>query len=255
MHFNTITAPDTGEFGLKRESLLLPEPIVVEFAGPPGAGKSTSAGVFKSFLENKDIRVAEFSDVKKHLKSQSKFAIAQLAIKALAKKTGAIGKFLVLLIRNRAFSISSFYRFLKLCVFHEALQRYRKVAHTDIIILDQWIVQGLWSAILFRDRPFDLSAFLFGFHSNVDWLVYFETDAETAAQRIAGRTTATSRFDQFGETQNMRELKRSGNSLYRLFTASPCRRKTIFNTDVPPQNNAKKFFALMIEGSSKTRRP
>ncbi len=217
--------------------------VIVEFVGPTGGGKSTNCKTFSQFLTARHLKVGIFGDVKDYFHQLPGRAQAKLITNAFLHHGMSMLSFTWLLMANHIYRINSLYRFIKLCIFHEMMIEYIDVSNVNVLLLDQWAVQGLWSATIFSNRTAyekiltQLSSFFFP----VDLLVYLNIDANTASDRIMSRDVHKSRFDQMDHSKRMMEFSKYNYYLLQLFEQSPCKQKLRLSAKDTPQANAEEF--------------
>lgn len=224
----------------------LSESIVIEFVGPTGGGKTTNCNEFSRELNAQKLTVATFAEFKKWFYKAPRITQASILFNAIFLK-GNMFSFISLLIRNNLLHFDAIKRFFKLSVFNSALQQFKKNKLVDVIILDQWIIQGLWSATIFRNRnSSNVSRELSRFFFPVDFVFYFDVDAKTASERIGGRDAGRSRFDKMDPDKRLAETEKFNQYLFELFQASGCANKKIFSTLESPSKNAREFGSYFI---------
>lgn len=210
--------------------------MVVECVGPPGAGKSTTCRMVMSSSMAQKLVIGQFSDIKVHIRSLSRMAQALLIFDAIRLHGGQLFRFVLLLFRKDSFAADSVWRYFKLCVFDAGLQQLLVLGKFDVILLDQWIIQGIWSATIFKSEPKRISAeVLRAFYFPVDVLVYFEIDAASASFRVGNRTDGKSRFEHMSQRERTGMISGYKDYLYELFQASSCPGKHVVQAIVGPE--------------------
>lgn len=227
----------------KVDSLFKGKNLIVEFVGPTGSGKTTNCSFFSDFFSKQNLNVYTFRDIKAFLYEQSFYHRLQIYLKTLFIHSLDFLAFFYLLASYRIYSFDSIYRYMKLCLFNIVLHQFIGTRKVDALLLDQWIIQGLWSATIFKVHSFDkLQDELKRFYFKTDFVLYFNIDEETACERIQSRDCGRSRFDKMNYENKLAELKRYNPYLYRLFKNSDCPNKFEFSTKVSPVKNAEAFF-------------
>jgi hypothetical protein len=158
-------------------SSLRPEglPPLIELVGLPGSGKSSiTRAVRTRHLGRGDLRIVE---------ARLGWPVVQVLVAAL-----------ILALSARPFSITRIARAFKLAGF---LRYYRRHGNLPII-MDQGLTQKLWS-MLAETRNFSLPLLATTVRRlapfAADYLIWVETPANIATDRIVGRIGGNSRFD------------------------------------------------------------
>jgi thymidylate kinase len=232
----------------KIKTLLQGRSVIVEFVGPTGSGKTTNCQSFSDSLKVEELSVYMFSDVKKHLYNQSLFKRIYVYSKAIVISFTNLISYTFLLLRYKIFSFDSIYRYIKLCIFNEALQLFIKEVKPDVVLLDQWIIQGLWSATIFKlDSYLTLPEKLSQFYFKTDIVIYFDLDTKTATERIAYREHGDSRFDKMDGKHRLERLQKYNGYLHQLYEQSACRNNFKVSTLESPDYNANIFLGKLKE--------
>ena len=122
------------------------------------------------------------------------------------------------------------------------LQQFIVKRKFDVLLLDQWIIQGLWSATIFRNNSYDLlHEKLSQFYFKSDIVLYLHIDSSTASERIDSRSTYTSRFDKMDAGKRLEELEKYSRYLFQLYENSNCMNKLEFSAMESPKKNAEDF--------------
>lgn len=220
-----------------------PGAIVVECVGPPGAGKTTNCNSFSSLLKKKNLNVGLSSDIKAYIREMAFYKKLFLLSETMLLRGHLLFLYTAALAFNKIYSFDSIYRYLRLSIFNQALKKYVKNREIDIVLLDQWVIQELWSATIFKLPAYHkVTNYLKPFYFKTDFVLYFDVDAQTASERISNRNTSLSRFDAMEPTKRLEELKKYNGYLFRLYENSRCSQKHRYTTDQSPEQNAEKFF-------------
>lgn len=245
---NTVTHIATKE-KISREgertahSFLKGKQLIIEFVGPAGSGKTTNCLHFLDLFRKGNLNVYVFRDVKTYLYQQSWYQRLSIYLHTILSNSQNIFCYTILLASNGIYSIDSIYRYLKLCIFNTALRQFMSSREVDVVFLDQWVIQGLWSATIFKARCYDkLQKELKKFYFETAYVLFFDIDEETASERIGSRKTGRSRFDQMDSVKRMEESKKYNQYLYQLYENSDCKNKMTFSTKVSPHKNAETFY-------------
>ncbi|HUR12523.1 MAG TPA: hypothetical protein VM012_14200 [Flavitalea sp.] len=157
-------------------------------------------------------------------------------------RTVNLSAYIIALIRNRIFSFDSVYRYVRLIIFDLAIIQYQKEFQTDVVLLDQWIIQELWSVTIFRMKSYNrISKEISKFYFRTDAVFYLDVDVNTATERISRRSTTFSRFDRMDKATRAKELLKYKSYLYQLYENSNCKQKHLFTTYRSPEKNAALF--------------
>jgi thymidylate kinase len=195
-------------------------------------------------LKRKKLNVYVFRDVKEYFYGLNLYGKLFVIL-----KTGAIHgldffAFFTVLTSHGIFSMDSVKRYIKLCVFNTALREFIKHRKVDVVLLDQWIIQGIWSATIFRLESHDkIQNKLSRFYFKTDFVLYFDIDAVTASERIDSRDSNTSRFDKMNVEKRLIEFEKYNGYLFQLYSNSACENKVMFSTKETPEKNAEDFFS------------
>lgn len=240
-HFATkeITFIDGGKIDYLRKG----KNLIIEFVGLTGSGKTTNCSSFSDFFSKQNLNVYTFQDIKHYLYQRSFYRRLCIYLKTLFEHSPDFLAFFLLLASHRVYSFDSIYRYMKLCIFNNVLHQFIRTRKVDALLLDQWIIQGLWSATIFKVHSFNkLQDELKRFYFKTDYVLYFDIDEETACERIQSRDSGKSRFDKMDYENKLAQLKRYNPYLYRMFENSDCPNKFEFSTKVSPGKNAEDFF-------------
>lgn len=216
--------------------------LIVEFVGPPGAGKTTNCIYFLQLFRNRGLNAYTFHDIKSFLYRLDFIERLKVYLHVITFNGSCLLSYWSLLFRHRVYSLDSFFRYVKLCVFNRALHQFTRQHDVDVLLLDQWSIQGLWSATIFKKGATQrFQEELRRFYFKTDYVLYFELDDDTACDRIHLRDHGKSRFDKMGKDRRLFELKRTTPYLYRLFEKSDCPNKLKFSARRSAQKNAEDF--------------
>jgi hypothetical protein len=219
-----------------------PKAIIIEFVGPPGAGKTTNCQHFVSELKTKNQNTYIFQDLRLFLHELPLHKKLVLIARTLLLKSKILYQFTLTLFQHGIYSMNSIYRYFKLMVYNEVLTEFIKAKKVDFLLLDQWVIQGIWSSTIFNMKPFDTDKLnLNRYYFQTNFVLYFDIDPKTASSRIANRATNLSRFDRMSAIKRHDKLLRYNAYLYQLFENSNCEHKYIFSTEYSPATNAELF--------------
>jgi len=247
---STVDHTKTGKSNSPGDRHNLPGPvrtIVVEFVGPTGSGKTTNCQSFSALLNTMNMSVAVFADLKAYFYRMKFYRRLRVILVTLRLHGPDFFAFAGLLASHGAYSFDSVFRYIKLCVFNTALQDFVRTQKVDIVLLDQWIIQGLWSATILKLKSYgDLETKLKRFYFNTDYVLYFDVDVATASARIEARDTGKSRFDTMTAERRLVEFEKYNGYLFQLYKNSSCENKHVFSTRESPARNAEVFLSTFM---------
>lgn len=219
---------------------------VVEFVGPPGVGKTTSCNCFAEKLKAKGAKVCRSEDLKKYFRELNLLKKMQLYARCLAFNFFTILRFSKVMAQHKVFGLNSLYRYLRLAVFQLTLNEMVKTKAVDFVLLDQWMIQELWSATIFKTGAvYKIHPELKEFYFPTDYLFYFDLDLEKAADRIGNRSHGRSRFDQMTPEKRLAEMKKYTAYLHQLYLNADCPEKHMLSTEQNPDQNGELFLKLL----------
>lgn len=223
-------------------ALLKGRELIVEFVGPPGCGKTTNCQSFIDRCREINLHVYTFTDVKAHLYQLPLAQRIRIYLATLLRKSHILLLYSWLLASHGILSMDSIYRYVKLCIFNDAVRGFMQSRRCDMLLLDQWAIQGLWSATIFKAGPLEaLQSKLKKFYFKSDVIVFFDIDAETASGRIGSRHSNLSRFDRMNDHERLARLRQYNQYLFQLYANSDCRRKLSLSGNLQPDENAERF--------------
>ena len=219
---------------------------IVEFVGSPGVGKTTSCNCFAEMLQAKGLQVCQSEDLKAYFRSLGRGQKLQLYFNTLFLKAFTLLQYSAVLARYKIYSLNSIYRFLRLSVLQAALEKMLQAREINLVLLDQWMIQELWSATIFKTEQVEkLPTELKQFYFKTDYLFYFDLDVETAAGRIENRSTNRSRFDRMPPEKRLAEMKKYAAYLHGLYQHADCGQKHMLSTQQSPSMNGELFLKLL----------
>lgn len=172
------------------------KPLIIEFVGLPGAGKTTVFDPVASYLKSQEISVVLRSEILEEWQAQPQFKKFLKLIPDNPNQLNILFQSLKLGTQVKPINLTSFSKAAK--VFTNA-KRLDSVSLCQAILMDQGLLQEIWSIGLTGTPPSieHLQSSLFPlFESRKIAIVYFKIDIETALDRIQNRSTGRSRFDQ-----------------------------------------------------------
>lgn len=220
--------------------------IVVEFVGPPGAGKTTNSYCFSEALKSIGLQVFLNDELEDYVVGLNRYHKLYLIYKTCVQKGHLLLLYVIILLRNGIFNLKSFTRYASLALRETALKHLTETKLVDVVLLDQWAIQGLWSSTIFNVEP--TSSFtkkLKYLYLKTDIVIYFDVDIATASERMELRSTFNSRFDEMGLKQRNEELTKYKEYLFQLFTISSCKNKYVLSTLQSPVENTRYFIKIL----------
>lgn len=220
--------------------------IIVEFVGPPGGGKTTLCDGLKTQLANNGLKTAIFKDVKRHLREKSLFSKLAFVLSNTFKNLPVFLTFSVLLFKSGVFSINSIIRYYKVTLFNGSISSFINNSKTQVLLLDQWSVQQLWSATIFRAKDYErLKSNLVDFFLEPDVMIYVDINLSIASERVSGRSSMTSRFDKMSENERTKYLHEYNDYLKSLFMTSRAKNKLTISGNQELSTNVEKLFIYL----------
>ncbi|MBX3257361.1 MAG: hypothetical protein KF862_24765 [Chitinophagaceae bacterium] len=227
--------------------------LVIECVGLPGSGKSTSCRFFKQALESEGKKVALSNEIHDYRKRLSLSTKVLWGIKLLFKDIGKLLTYYYFLLRYGFIQRRNITEYPKYLFHHKVLASYIHKKKPDLVLLDQWSIQIIWSATLFSNKNSrNLLKFAHKLFLDVDLLIYFSLVEEKAALRI-GKRNETSRFDKMNYDTRINNLMTYSELLKDLFESAKCSNKVTLFGDAKLEDN---FLRLKeIYGHSTNHKP
>ncbi|MBE9083631.1 MULTISPECIES: AAA family ATPase [unclassified Tolypothrix] len=188
------------------------QPLILEFVGLPGAGKTTVCREVASRLNNQGVSLVGGDEILQQWKQQSTWQRLIKLIPQTLNQWQILLYSLFLAFQVKPINKQSFAKAAKIfanvkrldaIAFGAARSAIARSAapspqNSQIILLDQGLLQETWSVGITGTTPSAESikqelALLF--HQRPMAIVYFQIDVDTALKRIQNRPTAESRFD------------------------------------------------------------
>jgi thymidylate kinase len=194
-------------------------PLVVEFVGLPGAGKTAVAERLGAALTQRGISWGSRKDVggQKVRRSTHYAGLALYYLRHPVELQAA----LQLGQRGSSRMWARIYQAVKYVSVWSYRLTLARPGGYQVLILDQGPVQDAWSLLLrgpWRDGMVQEAVSRVILTSGLSHaLVYFDLPVEVAVQRIAQRPTRESRFDRLEPPETARQLAREGKRLEQLY--------------------------------------
>ena len=216
---------------------------IIEFAGPPGSGKTTRCHYFIKQLRQSGYRVAGRMELRHFIRSMNRVERLWLYAATVLQNAISLIHFCAILLQHRLLQYDAIFRYARWCLFNEALRKYIRRYRPDYVLLDQWALQDLWSATIFGRAAYGkLAEQLKSFGGKRDAIFYIDVDPQTAAARISLRRTAISRFDAMNDGKRFQEIKKWSGYLFTLYHSADCRFKKIISGSGSAAQLAPLFF-------------
>ena len=220
--------------------------VIIEFVGLPGTGKTTSSHYFYNVLKERGLQVCLIEDIERYLKSLNVYQRLYLLSKACVLRGHLLFLYFLVFASSRMFKLEYFIHYASLILRETALKHLIKEKRIDIVLLDQWAIQALWSSTIFYLKP---TAFIIKYfkylYLKTDFVTYFDIDPAIASKRMEMRPTFKSRFDLMDIERRKQELMKYNNYLIQLYLNSDCKNKHFFSTELSPSENAKAFLDIL----------
>jgi predicted kinase len=171
--------------------------LIVEFAGLPGAGKTTTAERAAALLQARGYRCAWRPALATRAGDRLSHRVRFLWFRLVHWRIVVDGLRHALAIRPVRFSRA---RYTKHLLFLAYYQRQQLDGDYDIVLMDQSVVQTMWASTVGHAtlKPRAIRAALRTLYRTVSGsmaFIRFEIDPATAARRVVGRAAAPKRFD------------------------------------------------------------
>lgn len=173
------------------------EPVIIEFIGLPGSGKTSVSDEVVELLKNnfnKEIVIVTAADVRNYWKSNLfsiiKFRIFLEGLSTLLQQPLIFMYFLF----NSPGQIK---RLFSIFVYDRYLKYVKSSGYADIFIFDQWVLQGIWSlfALNTRNNYQNILSKIINTIESPDIIIYLDTNRKIISERIASRKDNGSRFE------------------------------------------------------------
>ncbi|HEY5903524.1 MAG TPA: hypothetical protein VIU39_13295 [Anaerolineales bacterium] len=205
-------------------------PLLIEFMGLPGAGKTTlaqfvleelTAAGYRCFALN---RLDEPEPIEKRkggltskLRTAGGVLVSTLRYRLIAGSAWAYTR------QIRPFNLNSFRRYFVLLTRLDLLRRLMRGPY-DILLLDQGLLQSIWSLSATGEPPRDdcqLETLLQAIHAELSPLIVgVHVGADLAVERVTTRPTRRSRFDTIPASQASSLLRRQKDVISRILSLS-----------------------------------
>ena len=166
---------------------------VLEFYGLPGVGKSTIAEGLVRLLHDEGLRVGTRETIVRWIARMPRREKLGFRFAAAMRTVAHLGGLWDYCSGTRPLRLR---RYFLLFMKEEAVCRLRRSGNYDVLVLDQWLLQDLWSLFVQTNRfPADLPPRLWAATACVRRICHVSAPTEEVAFRLSSRTHGLSRFD------------------------------------------------------------
>lgn len=224
-------------------------PIVVELFGLPGAGKSTiCAGIDPALV---DITRSQITGAWNNRSLAGRALVGLQSLGDIAWLRSVLR-----FVREKPLSERESWRRLARLIG----MKHRLRTHDGVVLLDQGVLQALWS-IFYTEAEFDtdlqhLSGVLRSFYDGIDaHIVAVQVPPDIAASRVDSRSTGTSRLDRLSEDRVLAELEQVGELSQSILRAARAAglRVTLLDGTQPVAELVAQLEAILAETRSEAR--
>jgi thymidylate kinase len=225
---------------------------VIEFVGSPGTGKTTSSYCFSKALKASGLQVCLIEDLEGYLKKLDKLQKLSFVFEACITRGHLLLLYIALFSLNGIFNLHAFIHYASLTLREVALKRFCKYNCIDVVLLDQWAIQALWSSTIFHITPGNgITRYLKYLYLETSIVIYFEVAPAVASQRMELRPTCRSRFDRMDAERREKELAKYDRYLFQLYSNSNCKNNYVLSTEHDPLENANAFEHILKQYQEK----
>ncbi|MGF1540307.1 MAG: NB-ARC domain-containing protein [Pleurocapsa sp.] len=175
------------------------KPLIVEFVGLPGAGKTTISQQVELKLKERDLQIVSRDKILKQWEQENLWQkVVQLLPDNLHDWHILINS-LIFALQVRPINRQSFSKAAKIFANFKRNNAVALAKDCDIILLDQGLLQETWSVSITGSPPpgkYLKREIIPLFDRSTTIIIYCQIDIDTALKRIQNRTTSNSRFDQ-----------------------------------------------------------
>jgi thymidylate kinase len=180
-------------------------PLIVEFVGLPGAGKTTVSKTLASSLQIDSKRVLILEDIEKSCgwgkgkRGKNRIQKVIGLASATVRHWNASLESVLYASQVKPLNAESFICLTTVPRLLEMVQKTVSSKSCDVVLLDQWLIQNIWSVgVTGEITPTNFLERLirkYGYFDIPVLVVHFDLDVNTAVNRIQCRSTTESRFD------------------------------------------------------------
>ncbi|MGL5794852.1 MAG: hypothetical protein ACRC06_10680 [Waterburya sp.] len=200
-----------------------PTPLIVEFVGLPGAGKTTISQQVVSQLRDRGLQIVFRSEI---LEQWQRKNFLQKAIQLFPKNLNhwhILINSLVLAWQVKPINWHSFAKAVKIFTNVKRNDAVAHVNHCDIILLDQGLLQETWSVGITGNSPqtkYLQQGITPIFRNRATLIIYCRVNVSTALKRIQNRQTMNSRFDRMDSKQAYSTMEKYASYLEEIISCA-----------------------------------
>lgn len=173
--------------------------LICEFIGLPGAGKTTVRTSVQKALSDQGLRLADWADLFHWYKNLGLFRRLRLSCRFGPQLAGDLVLFLNLALSLRPLTLYRLKSALRWSLWDCRLRSFLEVRAPDVCLLDQWLLQEIWSLELFGTGASDKAKLRLLRHllrrDPDHCYVLFDISTAEAAHRLAVRVPPRGRLD------------------------------------------------------------
>lgn len=171
-------------------------PKVIELFGLPGSGKSTVCDSLVDIMRGNGMKVATKSDYDAWKRNLPGYTRHYIRIRSLIYMARNYRPVLMYLSKTKPVTAINPIRLFCIWLRKEYFAYFERDSKSDIYIFDQWVLQELWSLLVFSaEYSSEFAEFTAKNFLKNSSVIYFSANAEVCAKRIAERTHGASRFE------------------------------------------------------------
>jgi hypothetical protein len=226
-------------------------PIVIEFFGLPGAGKTTIANCFTEALRARGYRVQTANDFVLWLSQQPKLKKLGFLLSDLRNAIRQLFCCTLFGLRLRPIKALSFSRIVRVPYINLCFERYLDTLGRTVVVMDQANMQLIWSIGAFASRYDKASlneACTATLGTHLRYYACLTPDPAETSLRLQGRKSNHSRFDNLDDEQLHFALGNASGIVTDLHTIldQKGRHVTVIDATLPPDENSKHLISHFL---------